>query len=192
MGYGAMANIAVLVGAVGGTAVALDSETLIYGFSVLSSDKEKKKELTSRRQTDKATRGQSSLFLQKCWTELKQIITCRGKLVKVQEAILLVAVTEWVLSILLRSRRLLNKLKALRGHDLNEFRQSIATAFGADVEKTTLRLDQPHDDLLKHRDNTGLVNTIRAYNTVHLLLRPCRFIIPVDRCSQYTLTPIIG
>lgn len=43
MGYGAMANIAVLVGAVGGTAVALDSETLIYGFSVLSSDKEKKK-----------------------------------------------------------------------------------------------------------------------------------------------------
>ena len=143
-------------------------------------------------EADKATRGQSSLFLQKCWTEVKQIITCRGKLVKVQEAILLVAVTEWVLSILLRSRRLLNKLKALRGHDLNEFRQSIATAFGADVEKTSLRLDQPHDDLLKHRDNTGLVNTIRAYNTVHLLLWPCRFIIPVDRCSRYTLTPIIG
>ena len=100
-------------------------------------------------------------------------------------------VTERVLSILLWSRRLLNKLKALRGHDLNEFGQSIASTFGADVEKTSLGLDQPHDDLLKHRDNTGLVNTIRAYNTVHLLLWPCRF-ITVDRFSRYALTPILG
>ena len=100
-------------------------------------------------------------------------------------------VTERVLSILLWSRRLLNKLKALGGHDLNEFGQSIASTFGADVEKTSLGLDQPHDDLLKHRDNTGLVNTIRAYNTVHLLLWPCRF-ITVDRFSRYALTPILG
>jgi hypothetical protein len=110
---------------------------------------------------------------------------------KVEETVLLVATAERVLTILLRGRRLLNKLKALRGHDLDEFGQSVTSALWTDIEEASLGLEKPHNNLLEHRYNTGLVNAIRAHNVVHLLLWPSRFIVPINRRSRYTLTPIV-
>ena len=109
---------------------------------------------------------------------------------KVEETVLLVATAERVLTVLLRRRRLLNKLEAFCGHDLDEFGQSVTSALWTNIKEAPLGLEEPHNNLLEHRYNTGLVNAIRAHNVVHLLLWPSGFIIPIDCRSRYTLTPI--